>query len=274
MFVKLLKYDFRSSWGLLGLLSLIALGAGAAGSGLIRYIDNGTNGDIWEILSFIAFMLVVFYLIAYSIAALFILLGRFYKSRFTDEGYLTFTLPVSTHQILLSSFLNCFLGVLLAVVVTAVSFGIFFFFGISELDGQRLEFIRLCFQKLPEIIDLTDVGNILLGLLAALTAMAGELLTIMLAITIGSVVVKKHKILMAVVFYYAIGTVKQIVLIVGGSWVSRLNSQAGIAFQLTEEMGLTFFRNGTLLVFTVCAAGAAACYFIMYWLTHKKLNLN
>lgn len=273
MFVKLFKHDFRASWGLLGILSLIALGAGAAGSGLIRYFQDGSRAELLQVMGFIAMAAVVLYLIAYGVVALFLLMGQFYKSCFTDEGYLTFTLPVTTHQILLSSFLNCFLGMLASILVVIVSFGIFFFFGLPSLDGERMEVIRLCFEMLPEIIDLTDVGNILLGLLAILTAMAGELLTIMLAITVGSVVVKKHKLLMAVVFYYVIGIVKQTVLVLGGAWLAS-SGAAELVSGLTEEMGMTFFQNGTLLVFTVCAVGAIVCYFVMYYLTHKKLNLN
>lgn len=262
MFAKLLKHDFRASWGLLGILSLIALGAGAAGSGLIRYIDNGTNGDIWELLSLIAMMGVIFYLIAYSIAVMFILLGRFYKSRFTDEGYLTFTLPVTTHQVLLSSFLNCFLGLLAATVVTVVSFGIFTFFGIKELDGERMEFIRLCFQKLPDLIDLAGWGNILSFLVMALAGTACELLTIMLSITIGSVLAKKHKILAAIGVYYG--------LHVGLSILCSVMFDSALASELTAN---TF--QHVMLTSTLLGTGTGlACYFVMYCLTHKKLNLN
>ena len=43
-------------------------------------------------------------------ASLFFMIYRFYKRCFTDEGYLTFTLPVTNHQILLSSIINCIIG--------------------------------------------------------------------------------------------------------------------------------------------------------------------
>lgn len=267
MFAKLLKHDFRASWGLLGILSLIALGAGAAGSGLVRYFDHAVNGDIWAAMGVLAMMAVVFYLIAYSIAAMFILLGRFYKSRFTDEGYLTFTLPVTTHQVLLSSFLNCFLGLLLAMAVTVASFGIFVFFGIASLDGERMEFIRLCFERLPDAVHaLGGLGTILMFLLMAVVSIASEVVTIMLAITIGSVLAKKHKVLTAIGAYYGLHVLLSIISIA-----------APITLRGTSV--IQWFSQGSAAAFFGACAGygaviGLACYFAMYYLTHKKLNLN
>lgn len=264
MFAKLLKYDFRSTWGLLGLLSIIALGAGALGSVVARMLEQEPKGFFLTMLV-IAMITVVFYLVGYCLAAMFLLLGRFYKSRFTDEGYMTFTLPVNNHQILLSSFLNCTLGLIVCMIITAAAFFIMVFFGMEDLDGHRWEFVKTSFDYLPRFLDEVGVGNILMFLLMLLAGLVSEVLTIMLSITLGAIIAKKHKILMAVAAYYGINLAVSVVS------VSFMTSSG--LFRMREMVQSTFVG------FAGCAAAgycllALICYFAMYYLTSRKLNLN
>ncbi len=265
MFAKLLKHDFRSTWGLLGLLSVISLGAGVLGIILARILEATEPEGVWAVIGVLTFVAVVFYLMAYSVAAMFVLLGRFYKSRFTDEGYLTFTLPVTTHQVLLSSFVNCSLGVLFSGIVTVFSFAFMVFFGEADFDGQRIELIGMMFDYLPELLDVAGVGNILLFLLVLLAGFAGELMTIMLAITAGALLAKKHKMLMGVAVYYGLHMVMSTlgVLVLnyfGSALITEMTQDSFVAFFGILALGLTILTVGL--------------YFLMYWLVHKKLNLN
>lgn len=264
MFAKLLKYDFRATWGLLGLLSVIALGAGALGSVVARLLEREPEGFFLTML-IISMITVVFYLVGYCLAAMFLLLGRYYKSRFTDEGYMTFTLPVSNHQILLSSFLNCTLGLIVCMIITAVAFFIMVFFGVPELDGHRWEAVKLCFDNLPRFLGEVGVGNILMFLLMLLAGLTSEVFTIMLSITIGAIIAKKHKILMAVAVYYGINIAVSVVSV-------SFMASSGL-FRMTEMVQSTFVG------FAGCAAAgycllSLICYFVMYYLTSRKLNLN
>lgn len=262
MFAKLMKYDFRATWGLLGVLSIIALGAGAAGSVVTRLLETDVDGFLLAML-IISLIAVIFYLVGYSLAAMFILLGRFYKSRFTDEGYMTFTLPVTTHQILLSSFLNCALGMLVSILVTIVAFGIMVFFGAVELDGQRWEVVKLCFDYLPRFLKEVGVGNTLVFLLMLLTGFASEVTTIMLAITLGSIIAKKHKLLIGVVAYYGI----HIGITVAGAGILS----SSVFNQMMDQAGFQRFGGVTIAGYAVLSL---VCYFVMYYLTSRKLNLN
>lgn len=261
MFAKLLKYDFRATWGLLGGLSIVALGAGALGSGLVRAIDHASEGFVKTLLIF-AMVAVVFYLVGYCLASMFILLGRFYKSRFTDEGYMTFTLPVTTHQVLLSSFLNCLLGMIVSILVTILAVGIMVFFGVEEIDGERWEFIRFCFEQLPDMIQMLGGGNIFAFLMMIFVSFAAEMIYIMFAITIGSVIAKKHRILVGVVSYYA------------------LHFVTGMAsLELMLSMGNRMWTENDFLGFAWSSIAWSAAislvfYFAMYYLTNRKLNLN
>lgn len=259
MFAKLLKYDFRSTWGLIGGMSIIALAAGALGSVLVRALEKA-DGFMLALLV-IAMVATVIYMVGYALAAMFILLSRFYRSRFTDEGYMTFTLPVTTHQILLSSFVNCALGMLVSILVTIIAFAIMLFFGTVDLDGQRWEFVKFCFDHLPRLVNELGVGNILSFLVLVLVGLVCETISIMLAITIGSIIAKKHKILVGVVAYYAL----HIILTV-----------ATVAFAI--YLGDTWSES-TFLGYVWCnvawsAVVSVGFYFVMHWLTNRKLNLN
>ena len=109
MFAKLLKHEFKATAGLLGILCAACLGCGLLGGGSIRYLawaeEAGSRSDdtLLTVLSALFCVTAIIVIAACSIVMLLLLVNRFYKSRFTDEGYLTFTLPVNGHQILMTS---------------------------------------------------------------------------------------------------------------------------------------------------------------------------
>ena len=139
MFTKLLKQDWRARWGVLGVLCLICLSAAVLGGGSMRYLVWASNqSETMKLPTVLCVLAMVMSFVAIAVccvAQLFFQLWRFYKSCFTDEGYLTFTLPVTTHEILLSSLINTFLGVLLMVVVACVSLGGLLLLGFSVVEG-------------------------------------------------------------------------------------------------------------------------------------------
>ena len=117
MFTKLLKHEWRATRGMLGTLCLICLGASLLGGGTMRYLMIASSQDAQQnvivVLNVLAMVAAMIAVAVVGVAALFLYIGRFYKSRFTDEGYLTFTLPVSTHQNLLASMANTAIGMVI-----------------------------------------------------------------------------------------------------------------------------------------------------------------
>ena len=93
MFAKLLKMEFRSTWNVLGILCLSLVGAGLLGGVAIRYLVGASAPKEWlEVLCTLAITAAVLFFVVCGVAALIVQIVRFYRSRFTDEGYLTFTL--------------------------------------------------------------------------------------------------------------------------------------------------------------------------------------
>ena len=88
MFAKLLKMEFRSTWNVLGILCLSLVGAGLLGGLATRYLEGASAPKQWlEILCVLVITAAVLFFVVCGAAALIVQIVRFYRSRFTDEGY-------------------------------------------------------------------------------------------------------------------------------------------------------------------------------------------
>ena len=217
MFAKLLKHEWKATSKLQGLLALGALGLGVIGAVVLKILvacfTDGVGNDLEGFIQLIfipAMMMVVFGMIAYAYGTLILLLYRFYKNKFTDEGYLTFTLPVNSHQIFLSSGLNMLIWVAVAVVVLFVDIFVILLFGTARTGIINIEVLR-GIPKFFQDLAAEDVVYLLTGGLSGIVSAVNSLVMIMTSTTIGAVLAKKHKILAAIGIYYGISTVMGIV---------------------------------------------------------------
>ena len=100
MFTKLLKQEWRATRGILGLLCLVSLIAAVLGGGSMRFlVGMSQETEEMEGIIVLCAMILACAIIAIAVccaASVFLMIWRFYRSRFTDEGYLTFTLPVNS----------------------------------------------------------------------------------------------------------------------------------------------------------------------------------
>jgi hypothetical protein len=196
---------------------------------------------------------------AYALAVWILQIIRFYHRHFTDEGYLTFTLPAGSHQILLSSIINFAIWSLISVIVLYLSFWIIFL-------PIKDSLLSLGITDLFE-----DVNTLLYGesapalqIISTLSKALYSLMLPLLSITMGAQVAKKHKLLAAFGIYYRLNTA-----------ISIITSMITIAVVIN---GL-YAENDMVLILTsviqsviqfVVAIGA---YFLMHHLVDKRLNL-
>lgn len=270
MFAKLMKYEFRATRNAMAVLCLTSLGAGLLGGGTIGYMF-WVSGRAWEvgttgqILCMIVMMASVLFISLCGVCALVLTIARFYKSRFTDEGYLTFTLPVTTHQVLLSSILSSVVNIVIASVTVIASFGIMGVVGCSFVEN----FWKVIWKEMPGIWraiceSMTweiarDMGLLLLSMLSGAI---WQLISLMLAITIGALIAKKHKILAAVGVFYAI----QVAMSVGTGVFLASSVMSGVA-EAFNAMSMLLLPSLAGLVLSVGG------YFLMHYLMARKLNL-
>ena len=275
MFAKLLKHEWRSTREMLGILCLISLGASLLGGLTMCYLfyvssHDGGGSDALEILSVLFMIAAMIALAVVGVAAVVVYMGRFYKSRFTDEGYLTFTLPVNTHQNLLASLVNTAIGMVLITLVICACGVLWLAIAFAGVE----DFYPTVWEHFPELWDefwnlaQTHAGEIpwgvvARGMLCALTGAINSLVMLMLAVTVGSLIAKKHKILAAVGVFYGIHVLISI--------ATAFLMSATVALSGGALAAMSGYFGRTALLMTALSLGG---YFLMYWLVDRKLNLN
>ena len=275
MFAKLLKHEWRSTREMLGTLCLISLGASLLGGLTMCYLfyvssHDGGGSEALKILSVLFMIAAMIALAVVGVAAVVVYMGRFYKSRFTDEGYLTFTLPVNTHQNLLASLVNTAIGMVLITLVICLSGCLWMVIAFAGVEG----FYQTVWEHFPELWEKfwslvqTHAGEIpwgvmARGMLSALTGAINSLVMLMLAVTVGSLIAKKHKILAAVAVFYGIHVLISI--------ATAFLMSATVALSGGALAAMSGYFGRTALLMTALSLGG---YFLMYWLVDRKLNLN
>lgn len=281
MFTKLLKHEWRATRGILGLLCIIILIAGITiGCTMYIMVSDSRDGatiridgtpvpetlkpmsELAEVACVLLIMAGVGAVAICSAGSLFFLIYRFYRRCFTDEGYLTFTLPVTTHQILLSSLVNTIIGELIMIVAVCLSVGIALLLFLAAFPENLIwadvsvglkEAFSQMWASLQEHMDILSSMTIT-GIIGALS----ELIVLMLAVTIGAMIAKKHKILAAVGVYYGISLVQSFALTFSNLAVA------------SEENILRLFSATSITSLVIGVGG----YFLMHYLADKKLNLT
>lgn len=263
MFTKLLKYEWKASAGLLSILSLCALGVGLIGSILMRFATGSISDEnIGAILTImLAALFVYLALIAYVIGSEIFLMYRFYKSKFTDEGYLTFTLPVRSWQIFLAAFLNNLIWMLIIGTVLIVSM---FLVLSGILSGLGVRFAEV-FGEFEAVAGANTFDFFTKQILFVVVSFVSGVCLIMSSITIGSVLAKKHKILASIGIYYGISMVLSIVTTIISVAVMFGEYMTASTVDPLDSM----YVVQTLIQGTLAVGG----FFLSVYLMDKKLNL-
>lgn len=260
MFGKLMKAEWRASRRVIGALCAVVLISGAL-LGLLGNVLLREGTGSWQLPDFVNVLfsllsMTAMLAVTLSLAAsVFYVLWRYYRSRFTEEGYLTYTLPVNNHQLMLSSILASVLEILLVGLATvaamAIAFGIF----AAELPWNEVD-RGLVWSRFRELLSLRPVaGDVLLVLLNMVLMGLAALLTLMLAVTIGATAAKKHPVLLAIAVYYGLSLVRM------AACLNAADACASSGATLAALAGVN-------------AAATLIAYFWMYYLTSRRLNLN
>ena len=274
MLKKLLKYDLRSVFRFWWIVALISVGMAVLG-GFAQSILY--NNDIPRVINVIASIVVFFsYFCMMGLAVLtqVLLFIRFYRNFFTDEGYLTFTLPVKRETLLNSKVLAGFIAMAAAAAVCALNFSIIF--AIPQYEVFRSgEFFSGFQEVMREIPDHLVGPLIIMGIEALVLAALVLLLSVLFlycCITFGSMLVKKGKLFASIGMYYGIGSsiisAMQLILILSvGSitvWMEPISEwQAPTIVTLILLGGILFL-----------AALCALVYAFTHWMLGRKLNLS
>ena len=231
----------------------------------------------WLLVGIVGLVLMILVLFA-GIYAVYIYMGiRFYKKMYTEEGYLTHTLPVTTHKLLISKItVSGIWSLIITVMMVLTMVSLVFAMIGSILKGQQVD------QSIGEILaeTFTIIGTVYaeemgvnltaVGIASLITIIVGpffSMSTLFGALTIGQLS-RKHKGLMGILAYFGIMLVEALI----GMIVGVVSMSMSIGKMLE---GQSVGMGGTMLVsYIITYTVSIVLYVVSYYIIKNKLNLE
>ena len=280
MLKKVLKYEWISTGRILVILHIALAIVTLLGNIEVGYLKSkigylSVNGGTVQmegalgaltVAGIVAYILIVF---AAVVGTMVYLIVRYYKSMYTDEGYLTHTLPVQTHTIMLGKMIVavCWMMIdVIAVVLSAWSI-------ISRGIGIRFAEV---WSEITNALSQAGIRNMLWTfiVLAVIdiilcTLSRWEQVTASFALAQLS---NDHKILMSVASYIGLNIVLQIIGFIFGINTSKLFF--GIEMGGINQEPAQVVMKMMIMMAVYSAIITAVFYIISYFITKKKLNIE
>lgn len=278
MLSKLMKYDFRDQGRLQWPLQMgVVLGGIVAGFCMaytMRTAELMGPHDGPQGLQIVMIVLIALVMMAIAASSIItqILVGRqYYQNCFCDEGYLTFTLPVSSGKILLSKVLTGSLWVLVNLIAVCVGVGLFMWIGFSynaQASAQIMEgFAKLKAELAASPIAGSITSFIIQYTLLLLISTVSSVVMVDFVVTLGNRLARKHKILCAVGLYFLLTFI-----------VSAISGVVSSAMMMTLMRAGDFDWNIYVTsmngVFTVSILMSVVMTAVMYYFMARMLKNN
>lgn len=275
MLRKLLKYDMQSIWKIFLFLAGTVLLLSPLGGLAIRFMIQNESETLILLSVFSGFFLFinVMAIMAFSVIIAIMLYVRFYKNFFTDEGYLTFTLPVKRSTLLASKTINAVIWMLATLGVCIL----------CVLEIILIAIPRELWETLPpnfwEMLQirfsawwLLYVPLVIFAILAVLWCSVS---IFQFCITTGAVIAKRYKLLAAIGIYYLFNMVSsfvaQIFTIMGTIALEGVLSTT--VPTLTDGEGKLLGAAIVLAVGAIAASLACLLHYLTLGHLERRLNL-
>lgn len=275
MLKKLLKYDFKSAFKIWWIAAVTSLGLSFLGGYAVTLIR--APRDLPQVVDASAGLMLfisIFSLFAFAILSEIIILVRFYKNFFTDEGYLTFTLPVKTGSLINSKLIMSVAVTLATLIVLAVNVCVILGIGFFDVIVDKE-----LFKYIAEVIDevVAEFGAylfvyILEAIILFVLGVVFSLLLMFCCITLASIITKKGRVATGIAIYYGVNCVlsfvMEMIMIFGVRGIGvRLET---LSAEMAYPVGTVILLAAILLLGLV----SVMLYTLQYLMVDRKLNLN
>ena len=266
MLRKLLKYEFRCMWREFAILWPAALAVAFLTGCSLE--DNGQSSGMFSV---VMAMVLTGVMIALFVISVIFIIKRFNSGLLRDEGYLMFTLPVTTGKLVLSKLLTALVMIIITCVV-----------GIASMFLLSWKFINLPQDLLGEIfraIGIITSEEPLLWLsmfqfcIMMLVWSAASILEIYAAISIGHLF-QRWRVIISVIAYIVISAIQtQLMALIG-----NLATLVGLGdFMRYIRIGGGEYAAANTAFLMIILLGLAFCvayYVITTLILSKNLNLE
>lgn len=175
---------------------------------------------------------------------------RFYTSFFTDEGYLTFTLPVSVNCHIMTKIVSMVIWNLLGAVVTLVAYLIMIigaeigYGAVSESYAEIADSLSYFMTLLSGFSD-EYAGSIVLFVVYSVVSYIFEVLLIYFGISLGCMLTKKHRVIVSIICIVGVNmvfsiaeSIIQAVVTVSSTFMDSLAAASAIALASLTVLGI------------------------------------
>ncbi|MBE6933128.1 MAG: hypothetical protein E7464_07105 [Ruminococcaceae bacterium] len=275
MLSKCLKHEFRATYALiLPILLGVLVFSGITGltSTALYSADSPTVLEIIAVFAQLIFNIMVG---AASIGVTIVCVLRYWRSFHSDEGYLTMTMPVSTHTHIFSKLIVAEIWLLVTVLVLYLA-SIIANVGLFQEVFSAVEDVEMA-GIADEVVDIAEMRQVFLFLLLCLIILvvspAAGLLQMYAAISLGHSF-NKYKKLLSVVFIYVFNQVLGILYFIPMLLllVKAFENEAIFFADFNTVMsGMNIFMVVLLVLSILQGVGF---YFMTHYFLNKKLNLQ
>lgn len=288
MLGKLIKYEIKSTWKVIGALLLFMLVMTALAGLSFRtpmwsHAVTGTReAGFLDIMGVLAILTYLFSLIGVMWGTFIYIAVHFYRNMYSDQGYLTHTLPVSVHQLLGSKILVngiwlflvtlgmilSLIGLVAAIMGAVIPAGenawVILWEGRVDIFKSMDEAFRRSGINTPQYyVSLAFI--LLFGPFASAASIFG-------ALTMGQLFTK-HRVIIGILSYFAIGLLENILVVIVqipfmvNNTVTFINHPGGVAMNMNLAPNMYISVGVSLLT-------AIALYFASHAIITGKLNLE
>ncbi|MFZ7131826.1 MAG: hypothetical protein ACOWWR_05660 [Eubacteriales bacterium] len=266
MLKKLLKYEFKATARIFMPFYLFLIIVS-----VVNRIFHSLNFSYFNIPKMITMGVIAFTVIGIFVMTLIVTIQRFYKNLLSYEGYLSFTLPIESHNHILAKGLIALMWYMLNVFICGLAVFILI------VNDEVMAAIGSSISVLLEFIQQTGVPIIVIGLqlivflfITAFTA----IVKIYAAISMTNFT-NKYKILVGLGAYIGFDIAEQTIL----SIILIPAGFIGKAFDIFEKFQIETITSGSIiLVLFVLSAivllVGCVYFFLTNWVLKNKLNLE
>lgn len=291
MLGKLIKHEWKNIYKIGCIIVLVIAAVTAIGCIMLHipamtdlFSEENNIDDfqavMWSIMGVISMMLYIFMLLG-ATYGMYVFLGvRFYQSMYSKQGYLTHTLPVTAHQLLVSKLL---VSGIWTMIITIAVFVSMFALVISLLNGIFASVIDLegfdsIWEVMGMIIEETGEEFAAQGLnlthytitmiLMLVVGPFSGLMTLFGCLTLGQLS-KKMKLFMGILAYLGVMLLNMII-----GMVIQLISTINYSISIVSDGTVTNMNGSYDASLIVTTAMAVILYISSHYILTKKLNME
>lgn len=283
MLGKLIKHEFKAVNRLmipihLGLILVTIVGRFYIQFAVNRWsntVDAYFRYNVWE--SVINITLISFYIIAliaiYIVTNLYLCVLRPRKNLFTDEGYLTHTLPASAAEHIWSKLIVAGIwslvdGLLLVLSVVAMFANKWFFQGVQELWSELV-------RSFPDVFGVSAGLGMPLFLIMALLDLLSGILIFYMCLAIGHSF-NSHRILASIGIYVGVSMATNLIssIYTALSGVSTFGSNLSLFLYSDSMSASRYFWGSFWFTSLLSVAMGVGAFLLTNYFMSKKLNLE